>query len=183
MDEPAVGCSVSRLLILDVDGTLVDTRAIRRRMAQGEPLQAAMEALAAPPIAPVVQWAQEAQAAGAFLAVFTARRETDAGHTADLLDALQLQPGAVYHRGVRDDRVDTRVKRDMLARLQGEHPWTGQALRYALALDDNPYVVDMWQECRVPVIQVPGWDFYHSGPVEPALPEVHQWITAPSVRR
>ena len=65
------------MLIVDVDGTLVNTRAIRQRMAIGERLSVALETLDPEPITATVRLSQDAYSAGKEVVVLTARTIDD----------------------------------------------------------------------------------------------------------
>jgi len=53
-------------------------------------------------------------------------------------------------RSQADGRADVDVKRDILASIR-------QRFRVVLAVDDNPSIVALWNEERIPVVTWPGW--------------------------
>lgn len=164
------------MLIVDVDGTLVNTRAIRQRMAIGERLSVALETLDPEPITATVRLSQDAYSAGKEVVVLTARTIDDTEPTKQMLNTL----GVPYHHLLLQPtpkRLDVIWKREAAKKLLQHHEPDK-----VLAVDDSPYIVDMWHQMNVPVIQVPGWDFEYEGPLDPELPEeaqctIHQFLT------
>lgn len=151
-------------IYLDVDGTLVDTRCIRGRLASGEKFNHVSETHAVPPITPVVEWVRKAANRGAEIVVLTYRSETVLNETKALLARLQIKPDRMLMRSAGDTRIDTAVKRD----LRNTHA----PRKYELAIDDNPFVVDMWEQLGVPAVLVPGWDWGYDGPINVSFNDV-----------
>lgn len=154
-------------VIVDVDGTLVDTRQIVRDVLLGQREGSIAEhAVTAEPVTPVLEWVRAHQRAGARIHILTARYEDEAHHTARLLHRLNLQPETVAHQPRGQYMIDTAWKR----------AWALQNISdpsTALAIDDNPYVADALAQLQIPVILVPGWDMLSSAsPLETVLPEV-----------
>ena len=164
------------MLIIDVDGTLVNTRTIRQRMAAGERLSVALETLDPEPITAAIRLSQAAYNAGKEVAVLTARTMDDTQLTKQMLSTLGVQ----YHHLLLQPtpkRLDVIWKREAAKKLLENHEPDK-----VLAVDDSPYIVDMWHQMNVPAIQVPGWDFEYEGPADPELPEeaqclIHQFLT------
>lgn len=167
------------MLVVDLDGTLVDTRHIRIRMALGKKVHVASETLHDPrPISTALNMVDVAHEAGKHVTVLTARHSDDRAKTVQLLhdlgvayDTLLMQPSS------GPTRLDLVWKREAAATLL-----RNRAPDTLLAVDDSPYIVDMWEQLHVPVIQIPGWDFLYEGPLEPELPEdtlclIHQFLT------
>lgn len=163
------------MLIVDVDGTLVNTRTIRQRMAAGERLSVALETLDPEPITAAIRLSQAAYNAGKEVVVLTARTIDDTEPTIHMLNTL----GVSYHQLLMQPtpkRLDVIWKREAAKKLLGNRE-PGKVL----AVDDSPYIVDMWHQMNVPAIQVPGWDFEYEGPADPELPEeaqclIHQFL-------
>lgn len=127
----------------------------------GHPSHAALHA---PRITPVIEWVKAWGQAGARIVVMTSRSESDHALTVRLLDDLGIMYDELLMRQPGDHRIDTALKRDMHNNLAV----TG----YITAIDDNPYIVDMWSTLGLGTILVPGWDFNHRGPIYPQLPKV-----------
>jgi hypothetical protein len=56
----------------------------------------------------------------------------------------------LHHRRDDDQRVDSEVKREILADLRTRYTITA-------AWDDNPNVIALWESEGIPVTVVPGW--------------------------
>lgn len=169
------------MLIVDLDGTLVDTRHIRTSMALGKRVHVAQETLDQPrPINTTRRLVQTAHEHGKQVTILTARHSDDRELTKQLLNLLDVPYDVLMMQPTPGPtRLDIVWKRESAEMLLRNRP-----ADTVLAIDDSPYIVDMWQQLHIPVIQVPGWDFLYEGPLEPELPEevlcqIHQFLTAP----
>lgn len=140
-------------IIVDMDGTLADVSGIRHfvrtRPKDFDTFHA--ESVNVPPHAEVVRLVRQAKAFGLDVLVVTARRAQWRHQTAWFLALHDIPSDALVMRGDRDMRPDVQVKRDMLATIR-------QAWTPVLAVDDNPKVVELWEECGIPTVVVPGWE-------------------------
>lgn len=153
-------------LIVDVDGTLVDTRHIVRRVLLGQQEGSIAEhATTAPPVTPVIEWVKAHQHAGTRVHILTARYEDEAHWTTQLLTRLGITADTVAHQPRGRYMIDTAWKR----------AWAQQHIpdpARATAIEDNPYVADALAQLNIPVILVPGWDMLSTAsPLETELPE------------
>lgn len=141
-------------VIVDVDGTLVDTSAIRHVVAEeaGKPDSDILRRASA--ACPPHQWVLDAVAAqrsfGRAILVVTARKECYRQATSDWLRRHMVLHDGLFMRPDDDPRPDIEVKADILALIE-------EAYRPAQAFDDNPDVVRLWQKRGIPVTIVPGW--------------------------
>lgn len=152
-------------VVVDIDGTLIDNRHLIARAYAGLPVDLMKDAHDAPAIQPVVDWVKAHYAAGHRICIVTARPFYSALDTEKLLERLGIQYHEIAFRP-GNEPSDVKYKRRWFMTHLRSHPFT-------VAIDDNPYIVDMLEMLHVPVIQVPGWDFTHRGPIELELPEVH----------
>lgn len=144
-------------VIFDVDGTLVDVSGVRHYVTD-EPRRRNFEKFHAaasycPPIESTRVLAGLLHAAGARVFIVTARTERWRYRTSVWLRKWGIEHEALLMRPDSDGRPDVAVKRDILAAIRvryGAEP--------VLAVDDNPAVIALWTEERVPTIVVPGWD-------------------------
>jgi len=140
--------------IFDVDGTLCDVSGIRHYVR--DPLKKNFRAFHAasayvPAHEPVVNLAKQLHEAGVVIFVVTARRERWRYVTSNWLRKYEVPHDYLYMRDDWDDRRDVEVKRDILVSIRNHH-------NVILAVDDNPAVIQLWNDESIPVVTWPGWE-------------------------
>lgn len=140
-------------VIVDVDGTLVDVSSVRHHLEKPKRNFDLFhsESAGCPPIAQTLTWVEEMHDSGHHILVVTARMEKWRGLTTAWLQQHLPRPHSeLVMRRDRDFRPDYDVKREIHDQL---------AARYDLrhAIDDNPNVVQLWNDLGIPVTVVPGW--------------------------
>lgn len=99
----------------------------------------------------VVNAAQVAKMLGHDVIIVTARSHKWRHHTAWWLAMHDVPSDAMFMRNDDDHRADYKVKRDILATIR--NAWTP-----IHAWDDNPSIIRLWREERIPHTVVPGWE-------------------------
>lgn len=143
-------------VILDMDGTLADVRSIRHHILGKDKNYHAFhrESVNCPPNADVVTAAVTAHEAGAALLIVTAREIVHAINTMFwLTEHLPVPYTELYMRPKGDYRPDYVVKKEILALIRKD------GYNVIHAYDDNPAVVQLWREERIPVTVVEGFGF------------------------
>jgi hypothetical protein len=143
-----------KAVIVDVDGTLADVRAIRHHVTTKPKNFDAFHAASAhvPANQQAIDFVTRHHAAGFIIIVVTARLQTWFDVTRTWLDAHVPVPfDGPFHRPDGDFRPDVQVKRDIYRYLSRHFDIRG-------AIDDNPNVIALWDELGIPVEVVPGWD-------------------------
>lgn len=138
--------------IFDVDGTLCDVSSIRHLVTGATRNFDAfhLASIDCPPNPHVVKAAQESEAEGIAPLIVTARQTKYRNVTAFWLAMHHVPSERLYMRRTGDMRPDYEVKRDILARIRDS--WD-----VIEAWDDNPSVIQLWTEEKIPTILVPGW--------------------------
>lgn len=140
-------------VIFDVDGTLADVTSIRHHVMGGGPKNFDKfheQSVNVPPHPHVVQMAHDAKKAGHDVIVVTARKAQWRPHTAMWLAQNNVPSDAMFMRANDDQRPDYEVKNDILQRIS-------KSWDVVHAVDDNPHVLRLWDEHKIPTTQVPGW--------------------------
>ena len=143
-------------VIFDVDGTLADVSGMRHyltddaRRKNFEKFHGASSF--APPHRPIVHLAQSLSTAGVEVLVVTARMERWRYLTATWLRKWEVPFAGLWMRADGDGRRDVDVKRDILASIER------RGYTVMLAVDDNPAIVKLWNERRIPTVTWPGWE-------------------------
>lgn len=147
-------------VIFDMDGTLANVSSIRHYLKRWDESKGRSvkdfnafhaESVNVPPHSHVVNAAQVAHMLGKAVLIVTARRWMWRDHTAWWLAMHDVPSDMLMMRDDNDNRPDYEVKRDMLATIRN-------AYNVIHAWDDNPSIVQLWNEERIPVSVVPGWD-------------------------
>lgn len=138
-------------VIVDVDGTLVDVSAVRHHVLNRPKDFTAFHAgaEACPPIASTLALVR-AWATVADVFVVTARMQQWEDSTRRWLAQHADFDYTLHMRPDGDFRVDVEVKAEILATIRRTHD-------VALAIDDNPSVIDLWESEGIPTVIVPGW--------------------------
>ncbi len=139
-------------VILDLDGTLVDTSGVEHLLEdEDRDFRAFQEAaVGCPPNPAMVEVAREQAAAGRAVLVVSSREFIWLDATLDWLVAHDVPHDEVYLRIVADYRPDVEVKSDILAEIEAD----GFAVREAW--DDKERVVAMWTEHGITAHHVGG---------------------------
>jgi hypothetical protein len=136
-------------VIVDMDGTLCDISTVIHLQAEPDGFTAFHEACAkCPPNQVVVDWCVDQRGLGHEILIVTGRDAWAHGLTVQWLSQNFPVPLAgVYMRRDGDFRSNVDVKREIHSRL---------ALKYDIraAVDDDPEIVELWQEFGIPVALV-----------------------------
>ena len=147
-------------VIFDMDGTLANVSTIRHYLRRWDESKGRSvkdfnrfhaESVNVPAHSHVVNAAQMAHIIGHDVLIVTARSHMWRNHTAWWLALNDVPSDALFMRNNNDKRADYEVKRDMLATIR-------KAWHVIHAWDDNPSIIQLWQEENIPVSVVPGWD-------------------------
>ena len=147
------------LLVIDLDGTLVDTRQLIQRRVAGETFNFSRAAGAAPLIGYTVEAVLRATMTGVPVGVVTARPEVDLGRSLDLLRRGGVSPAFV--RLGRAGELDLVSKRRAARGVMEQYGSAGPVV----VLEDNPYICDMWETAGAVVVRIPGWFWEECGPM------------------
>ena len=148
-------------VIFDMDGTLADVSSIRHHIVPPNPKPKGWfkdfdafhsESVSVPANRSVVDHAVRSHLLGNANLVVTARRAMYRHQTAWFLALHGVPSDRLYMRGDKDGRPDYEVKKDILARIQRE-------FNVIHAVDDNPAVIQLWQENGIPTTIVEGFGF------------------------
>lgn len=155
-----------KAIICDIDGTLIDTRAYDRDFLAGKISRHQLYELSdlhAPPIAPVINFLQQAAAKGHPIYYVTGRPH---GTPHNILPArLQLPRGTLVQKPANTSSIAH--KHTAAAHILQQH-------RTAHVLDDNPeHIWGYTQLDGITTTLIPGWDKeQHNQPIIPILPKV-----------
>jgi beta-phosphoglucomutase-like phosphatase (HAD superfamily) len=141
-----------RAVIFDVDGTLVNTSDIVH-LVLAKPKkydQFHYASVFCDPHDWVVELARKHFIDGDKVIIVTARKYRWLDITCNWLEGQQVPYHEIHMRKDDDDRKDRIVKEEILAKLQEKY-------EIVHAYDDNPAVIELWEEYAIPVTVVPGW--------------------------
>lgn len=138
--------------IFDMDGTLVDTSAIIHHVLKRPRDFEAFhrEAASAPAHLEVVQMVYDAVDEGHDILIVTAREAVWRHSTAMWLALNKVPSHAMFMRPVKDYRKDYIIKKEILQRIRTS--W-----EVVHAVDDNPAVIQLWEEEGISVTRIPGY--------------------------
>lgn len=150
--------NLPRAVVVDMDGTLLDTTSILHHVWAGHPDWAGRANLDAfhqesawcPPIPTTVAAARGHHADGTTVLIVTGRAEKWRQLSETWLDEAEVPRAGVWMRTDGDQRSARIVKAEILAKLQAEYD-------IIHAYDDDPEVIAMWAEQNIPATVVPGW--------------------------
>lgn len=145
--------------IFDMDGTLVDVAGIRHYVL-ANPKRKDFNAFHAasvfcPPHAPVLELARVLHEAGIAILVLTSRSWKWHSQSKGWLLANGVEHEMLAMRAEGDHRKDVDVKRDLLAVVR-------ERFTVVMAVDDNPAIIELWNDEGIPTVVWPSWDFSFS---------------------
>jgi hypothetical protein len=147
------GSSMVEAHVFDVQGTLIDVTSVRTLVECDKPdFDAFHEATGnCPANQDIVDASKRSHTAQKVVVVMTGMNEKFRGLVATWLYKHEVPFDLLLMRPNGDYRKDFVVKREMLkdVRLRGfvvTHAW-----------DDNPQIIDLWKNEKIPVTVVPGW--------------------------
>lgn len=148
-------------VIVDMDGTLVDVSSIRHYVRESLQPDGSYSkrnfddfhkaSLFCPAIWKTVDLVMYYWERKLDILIVTARSDQYNQTTKDWLHKYAIPYNAMFMRKTGDYRPDVEVKRDILEEITETWNVVG-------AIDDNPSVVALWEEHRIPVTLVPGWE-------------------------
>lgn len=136
--------------VFDMDGTLADVSGIRHFLPNFHAFHS--ESVNVPAHDWVVDALHRAFAAGINVVIVTARSSKYMNHTVWWLLLNDIPFDQMYMRKATDNRPDREVKEEIVKRMKHD------GFNPVHAFDDNPAIVEMWQDMGVPVTIVPGFD-------------------------
>jgi phosphoglycolate phosphatase-like HAD superfamily hydrolase len=139
--------------IFDVDGTLANVdpyiHLVRGHNKDYDAFhEASIDAL---PNLDVVQMLNNATADRHSILIVTSRKEKWRGLTSMWLAKNNLRSHALFMRADDDHRPDYEVKKDILNKINSH--WN-----VIHAVDDNPYVIKLWEEYEITTTKIGTWD-------------------------
>jgi uncharacterized HAD superfamily protein len=139
--------------IFDVDGTLANVdpylHLVRGSNRDYDAFhEASIDAL---PNVEVVEMLNNAVADQHAILVVTSRKDKWRGLTSMWLAKNNLRSHALFMRADEDNRTDYEVKKDILHKINNH--W-----KVLHAVDDNPSVLQLWQEHGIPTTKIGTWD-------------------------
>jgi len=143
-------------VIFDMDGTLADVSAIRHHVVPIPPNRRkdfdTFHDLSAgvPAHDWVVNLARDAKTIGLTVLIVTARSTKWRNHTAMWLALNDVPSDAMFMRKNGDTRKDVLVKTDILNAIRTR-------FEVVMAVDDNPSILQLWQDNNITTVEVPGW--------------------------
>ena len=139
-------------VIVDMDGTLCDVSTVIHLQAEPDGFTAFHEGCATcPPNPAVVDWCLDHHSRGRAILIVTGRDAWTRGLTMQWLsEHLPVPTAGLYMRSDGDFRSNVDVKREIHTQL---------AVTYDIraAIDDDPEIVELWQEIGIPVAMVLDW--------------------------
>lgn len=147
-------------VIFDMDGTLANVSSIRHHLKTFDEGKRRVikhfdkfheESVNVPPNMQVANAAQVVHMLGHDVLIVTARKHMWRNHTAMWLALNKIPSDAMFMRNDNDNRKDVEVKRDMLLTIRKNWNIIG-------AWDDNPSIIELWKEEKIPCNIVEGWD-------------------------
>ena len=148
-------------VIFDVDGTLANVDSILHHLVKHKNRDTEvfkkdfyrfhLESVNVPPRQEVVDMVHKAVEDGHHIIVVTARAEQWRPHTSMWLALNKIPSNALFMRRQNDQRKDYNVKKSILKHIQ-------QAWDVVHAVDDNPNVIQLWEENGISTTKIGDWD-------------------------
>jgi FMN phosphatase YigB (HAD superfamily) len=138
--------------IFDMDGTLVDTSGIVHYVLNypKDFNSFHRESINAPARPEVVQMVYDAVSNGHEIIIVTARDALWRDHTAMWLALNRVPSHAMFMRKKHDRRKDYVIKKEILTKIR-------KSWEVVHAVDDNPAVIQLWEEENIPTTRIPGY--------------------------
>lgn len=145
--------------IFDCDGTLCNVSSVRHYVTppNRDFHSFHMASAFCPPHPEVVERVHEAKAKGRAVLVVTARMARYRTLTRKWLESCQIPFDSIWTRANDDFRKDAIVKREILAKIRAN------GFVVMKAYDDNPAVIEVWEDEGIETEIVPGWDDQFTG--------------------
>jgi hydroxymethylpyrimidine pyrophosphatase-like HAD family hydrolase len=145
-----------KAVIVDCDGTLVDVSSVRHYVdkPKGEKNFDAFhaESIDCPPVQQALDFCQRWRDEGHVVLVVTARVHKWFYTTLIWLEENMTVPyEGPFMRQDNDFRPDVQIKREIFDKLVKDYD-------IVAACDDNPNVIELWEEKGLAVEIIPGWD-------------------------
>lgn len=139
-------------VIVDMDGTLCDVSTVLHLQAEPDGFVSFHDACAdCPPIPAVVDWCVDHYSRGHAIVVVTGRDASTRALTLEWLsEHLPVPIAGLHMRPDGDFRSNAAVKREI-------HDELAAAYEIRAAIDDDPEIVELWQEIGIPVAMVFDW--------------------------
>lgn len=149
-----------KAVIIDMDGTLCDVSSIRYFVNPDHPDFPGFKdwesfhggAIDCPPNEEALTEYRRAKDEGLAILIVTARMEQWALPTLLWLSENDIEHDALFMRVQNDYRKDYVIKREILEEIkeQGYEP--------VRAVDDNPAVIELWEEEGIETVKIQGWE-------------------------
>lgn len=139
-------------VLYDFHGTLVDVTSVHGYLAQRKYEEFYLASLACPRIETTVLAARQSHEAGYQNILFTGMPNEYRDGLLAWLGRHGVPIDLIDMRPTGDFRKDFIVKREMYLRT------LDQGIRVVRAWDDNPVILDLWEEQAIPVVRVPEWN-------------------------
>lgn len=139
--------------IFDVDGTLANVDEFLHFMRGGKKDYDSFHSASinAKPNLEVFSMLDNAISKGHAILIVTSRKEKWRGLTSMWLAKNNARSHALFMRDNDDNRPDYEVKKDILNKIQDF--WS-----VVHAVDDNPNVIRLWEENKIPTTKIGTWD-------------------------
>lgn len=139
--------------IFDVDGTLANVDEFLHFMRGGKKDYDSFHSASinAKPNLEVFSMLDNAISKGHAILIVTSRKEKWRGLTSMWLAKNNARSHALFMRDNDDNRPDYEVKKDILNKIQDF--WV-----VVHAVDDNPNVIRLWEENKIPTTKIGTWD-------------------------
>jgi FMN phosphatase YigB (HAD superfamily) len=139
--------------IFDVDGTLANVDEFLHFMRDGKKDYDSFHSASinAKPNLEVFSMLDNAISKGHAILIVTSRKEKWRGLTSMWLAKNNAMSHALFMRDDNDNRPDYEVKKDILGKI--EEFWV-----VVHAVDDNPNVIRLWEENKIPTTKIGTWD-------------------------
>jgi hypothetical protein len=139
--------------IFDVDGTLANVDEFLHFMRDGKKDYDSFHSASinAKPNLEVFSMLDNAISKGHAILIVTSRKEKWRGLTSMWLAKNNARSHALFMRDNDDNRPDYEVKKDILNKIQDF--WV-----VVHAVDDNPNVIRLWEENKIPTTKIGTWD-------------------------
>jgi FMN phosphatase YigB (HAD superfamily) len=139
--------------IFDVDGTLANVDEFLHFMRDGKKDYDSFHSASinAKPNLEVFSMLDNAISKGHAILIVTSRKEKWRGLTSMWLAKNNARSHALFMRDNDDNRPDYEVKKDILSKI--EDFWV-----VVHAVDDNPNVIKLWEENKIPTTKIGTWD-------------------------